>query len=331
MFKALLDINTLSFPGIGIGEFQINETAFTVFGRGIAWYGIIVTLAIISVCSVIYAKSVKAGIRTDDILDYFIFCIVFGVVGARLYYLIFDGLGNYIHTDGDAWTNIRETFVNCIAVWRGGIAIYGGIIGVVATIFAVSKIKHIPALKILDMGGHAALLGQAIGRWGNFVNAEAYGAETDVFCRMGIKNILGVTHYYHPTFLYESLWNLIGFLVILKLIKRQKYDGQAFLWYVTWYGFGRMFIEGLRTDSLYIGSSGIRVSQLLAFCLFVGGVIVLSVIRFRRIKGIDAAATGKTSYAAKAPADKGTTAGTGNVRRATVPKPDEERDNGDNN
>lgn len=281
MSNLLLQINTLSFPGLGIGEFDVNEVAFTIFGREIAWYGIIVTLAIVSVCTVVYMKAVKAGISADDILDYFIFCIIFGIIGARLYYVIFDGLGSYIATGGGALQNIRDTFVNIIAVWRGGLAIYGGIIGVIAAILVVSKVKHISFLKILDMGGHAALLGQAIGRWGNFVNAEAHGSETDIFCRMGIKNAVGITHYFHPTFLYESLWNIIGFFVIMAFVKRKKYDGQIFLMYVTWYGLGRMFIEGLRTDSLYIGSTGIRVSQLLAFCLFIGGVIVLSVQKFK--------------------------------------------------
>ena len=280
--RTLLDINTLSFPGLGIGEFQVNEIAFNLFGRNVAWYGIIVTLAIISVCAVIYRKTMKSDIKTDDILDYFIFCIVFGIIGARLYYVIFDGIGNYIVTEGSLWEKISGTLYNIAAVWEGGIAIYGGIIAIVLTVCVMSKIKHISILKILDMAGHAALLGQAIGRWGNFVNAEAHGGETDIFCRMGITNALGVTHYYHPTFLYESVWNIIGFFVIMKLLKRQKYEGQAFLWYITWYGFGRMFIEGLRTDSLYIGSTGIRVSQLLAFCLFVGGALTLAVIGYKR-------------------------------------------------
>lgn len=286
--RTLLDINTLSFPGLGIGDFQVNEIAFTVFGRNVAWYGIIVTIAIISVCAVIYRKSIRAGIKTDDILDYFIFCIVFGIVGARLYYVIFDGIGNYVVTEGNLWDRVSGTLYNIAAVWEGGIAIYGGITAIVVTVYVVSKIKHLSVLNILDMGGHAALLGQAIGRWGNFVNAEAHGVETDIFCRMGITNALGVTRYYHPTFLYESVWNIVGFFIILRLLRRQKYDGQAFLWYISWYGFGRMLIEGLRTDSLYIGSTGIRVSQLLAFCLFTGGVAALAVIGHKR-RGIAAA------------------------------------------
>lgn len=288
MLNTLLDINTLSFPGLGIGEFQVNNVAFTLFGRDVAWYGIIVTLAIVSVCTVIYLKSKKTDINTDDILDYFIFSIVFGVIGARLYYVIFKGLDRFVVSGGSVWENITGTLYNIVAVWEGGLAIYGGIIAIIVTVYVMSRIKHISFLKILDMGGHAALLGQAIGRWGNFMNAEAHGGETTIFCRMGIKNAFGATHYYHPTFLYESLWNVIGFAIIFKLLKRQKYDGQVFLWYVTWYGFGRMLIEGLRTDSLYIGSTGIRVSQLLAFCLFVGGVAALAVIGHKRRIGAPA-------------------------------------------
>ncbi len=276
------EVNTLSFPGLGIGEFQVNKIAFTLFGRTVAWYGIIVTLAIISVCAVVFIKAKKAGISTDDILDYFIFSIVFGVIGARLYYVLFHGIGNFTVTEGSFWEKLTGTLYNIVAVWEGGLAIYGGVIAAAITVVVVSRIKHISFLKILDMAGHAALLGQAIGRWGNFMNAEAHGVETDIFCRMGIKNAFGITHYYHPTFLYESLWNILGFALIFRLLKHKKYDGQAFLWYVTWYGFGRMLIEGLRTDSLYIGNTGIRVSQLLAFCLFIGGAVTLVVLGIRR-------------------------------------------------
>lgn len=282
MIRALLDTNTLSFPGLGIGEFQINNIAFSVFGRDVAWYGIIVTLAIISVCTVIYLKAKKVGISVDDMLDYFIFCIIFGVIGARLYYVIFKGIGSFVATGGTFAENLWGTLYNIVAVWEGGLAIYGGLIAVVITVIVVSKIKKIPFAKILDMGGHAALLGQAIGRWGNFTNAEAHGTETDIFCRMGIKNDLGIMHYYHPTFLYESLWNICGFALIFVLQKKKKFDGEVFLWYVIWYGLGRMFIEGLRTDSLYVGSTGIRVSQLLAFCLFVSGVVAVAVLRQRK-------------------------------------------------
>lgn len=285
MHTALLDINKISFPGLGIGEFSVNEVAFSLFGKDVAWYGIIVTLAIAVVCVRVYVGASKLGYKVDDILDYFIYSILFGIIGARLYYVVFYGLDRYIVTDGGFWHNLSESFMNIIAIWNGGIAIYGGIIAIVITVIVVSKIKKIPLLPILDFAGHGAMIGQAIGRWGNFFNAEAHGFETDIFCRMGITNSLGITVCYHPTFLYESLWNTLGFILILLFCKRRKYGGQVFLMYCTWYGFGRMFIEGLRTDSLYIGSTGIRVSQLLAFLLFVAGAALL--IYFgRKNKGV---------------------------------------------
>ncbi len=275
MQTALLDINKISFPGLGIGEFEVNEIAFSLFGINVAWYGIIVTLAIAVVCGRVYAGATELGYKVDDVLDYFIYSIFFGIVSARLYYVVFYGLDRYIVTDGSFWHNLSESFMNIIGIWNGGIAIYGGIIGVALTVLVVSKLKKIPFLPILDFAGHGAMLGQAIGRWGNFFNAEAHGTETDIFCRMGITNFLGITEYFHPTFLYESLWNTLGFCLIFLFFKKRKYGGQIFLMYCTWYGFGRMFIEGLRTDSLYIGQTGIRVSQLLGFLLFVSGAALL--------------------------------------------------------
>lgn len=275
MLKALLDINKISFPGLGIGEFSVNEVAFSVFGIDVAWYGIIVTLAIAVVCARVYAGAIKLGYKVDDILDYFIYSIFFGIIGARIYYVVFYGLDRYIVTDGSFWHNLSESFMNIIAIWNGGIAIYGGIIAIVITVIVVSKIKKIPLLPILDLAGHGAMIGQAIGRWGNFFNAEAHGVETDIFCRMGLTNAFGITICYHPTFFYESLWNVIGFILIFIFYKHRKYGGQIFLMYCSWYGFGRMFIEGLRTDSLYIGATSIRVSQLLGFMLFVIGTALL--------------------------------------------------------
>lgn len=277
-FGALLDINKISFPGLGIGEFEVNEVAFSVFGKNVAWYGIIVTLAIAAVCAYVYFRAVKFGYKVDDILDYFIFSIIFGIIGARTYYIIFHGIDRYIVSDGNFWHNVSETLYNLAAVWEGGIAIYGGIIAIVITIFVVSKIKKLPFSVMLDLGGHGAMLGQAIGRWGNFVNAEAHGGETDIFCRMGLTDVFGITTCYHPTFLYESLWNITGFILISTQLKRQKYKGQIFIYYCAWYGFGRMLIEGLRTDSLYIGNTGIRVSQLLGFVLFATGTVLAVVL-----------------------------------------------------
>lgn len=277
----LLNINYLSFPGLGIDTFAVNEVAFKLFGREVRWYGIILTIGIIATCAFIYFNAKKAGFLTDDILDYFIFCIVFGIAGARIYYVLFN-LDNFIVKNGSFWQNVKESLIKMVGIWNGGIAIYGGIIAIFITAYIISRKKRLPFYKIIDIGGPAAMIGQAIGRWGNFVNAEAYGTETDIFCRMGIAySTDGKMTYYHPTFLYESLWNIIGFTLIMIFFRRRKYDGQSFLWYITWYGFGRMFIEALRTDSLYIGNTTLRISQVIGFACVIIGLILL--LRNRQI------------------------------------------------
>lgn len=254
-------MNTIYFPGLGIGPFKVNEIAFKIpflkDHRGIAWYGIIITLGIILAVVYVMTHSKRENIKNDDILDLAIFLIPGSVVGARLYYVIF--YGGY------------DSFLEIISFWNGGLAIYGGIIAGALIVVAVSLVKKIKPLKMLDLIAPALLIGQAIGRWGNFVNAEAYGAETDVLWRMGLLTD-GVMKYYHPTFLYESLWNVVGLVLLTILYRKKKYDGQILFGYIAWYGFGRMLIEGLRTDSLYWGT--IRISQLIGFISFVVGTIL---------------------------------------------------------
>ncbi|MBR2717562.1 MAG: prolipoprotein diacylglyceryl transferase [Oscillospiraceae bacterium] len=166
-----------------------------------------------------------------------------------------------------------------INIRQGGLAIYGGIIAAALTALAVCRFKKISAPAALDAASFGFLIGQSVGRWGNFMNREAYGAETDIFCRMGLT-LNGETVYVHPTFLYESLWNAVGFLVLHFFSKRhqRKFDGQFFLMYLAWYGLGRAWIEGLRTDSLYIGSSSLRVSQLVAAVTCLGSVLLIAAI-----------------------------------------------------
>lgn len=257
----------LSFPGLGIGEFKVSSVAFSLFGRNIAWYGIIVTLGIITAFCYSLYRSKFEKIKQDDVLDLAIFVIVFGVVGARLYYVL-TKLEDY------------HSFGEMIAIWNGGLAIYGGIIAGGLAGFIVAKVKKIPFLKLFDMMAPGVMIAQSIGRWGNFVNAEAHGGETDIFCRMGImSNSTGVMKYYHPTFLYESLWNLIGFILINAFYKKKKYNGQIFFMYMSWYGFGRFFIEGLRTDSLYVGP--FRISQVVGIVSFVVGIVLMIVFAKR--------------------------------------------------
>lgn len=270
---------TISFPGIGIEPFTVNPVAFSVGSLEVRWYGIIITLGIIF--SVFYCsyRAKQEGISYDDLLDMAIFTVIFGVIGARLYYVL-TSLSEY------------DSFMEMIAIWNGGIAIYGAIIAGAVTIFCVCKYKKISWRKAFDMVAPAVMMAQAIGRWGNFFNGEAYGYEVSpdsilYFTRMGLlPNIKSnfVIHYFHPTFLYESLWNFIGFIIINSLYKKKKFDGQIVLMYISWYGFGRMFIEGLRTDSLYVGA--FRISQVVGFVCFVVGTILLiyNLVKSRREK-----------------------------------------------
>lgn len=248
MFDLFLKVSTLSFPGLGIGEFTIDSVAFTVFGREIAWYGVIITCGILLAAIYGLSRAKIEGIGTDDMLDVILAAVIFSVLGARLYYVIF--YGNY------------KTFYDVIAIWNGGLAIYGAVIAGAITLVVMAKIKKRSPLVLLDIGAASIPLGQAIGRWGNFMNAEAYGYETTLPWRMGIVES-GATIYVHPTFFYESVWNFAGFFLLWYFYKKKKYNGQIFLMYLAWYGFGRMFIEGLRTDSLWLIPNVIRVSQLL--------------------------------------------------------------------
>lgn len=271
-------MNIISFPNLGIGEMKINETAFTVFGKNVQWYGIIVTCAIIAAVLYVYFRAKQKNIVTDDFLDLAIFIVVFGVVGTRLFYVL-TSLDQY------------DSFWDVFKIWEGGLAIYGGIIGGSIAAISVLLYKKMNVPKFFDWLAPAVMLGQMIGRWGNFVNGEAYGSVEffDFFgARFDITSLSENNPFLmivngkacQPTFLYESLWNLIGFILINIFLNRRKYDGQAALWYLSWYGFGRMFVEGLRTDSLYTGS--LRASQLIGLLCFVICVSALVVLKIKK-------------------------------------------------
>lgn len=265
---------TVSFPGLGIGEFSFNRVAFSIGPFEVRWYGLLIVTGIILAFLYANYRAKYEGIKFDDLLDYAIFTVVAGVVGARLYYVITSG---------------REySFGEIFAVWNGGLAIYGGVIGGAIALFLVSIVKKIKWQKAFDMVAPAVMIGQIIGRWGNFFNGEAYGATPSedsllyVF-RMHLKREeWSSTVCCQPTFLYESLWNLVGFIIITLLYKKKKFDGQIVLMYLTWYGFGRMFIEGLRTDSLYVGE--IRISQLVGFLCFIAGLGLIIFFTIRAVK-----------------------------------------------
>ncbi len=269
---------TISFPGLGIENFVIKPVAFTIpifGGLEVRWYGIIITLGIILAFAYCAWRSRQEGIDFDDLLDIGIFTIIFGVIGARAYYVL-TSLDRY------------DSFYDVIAIWEGGLAIYGAVIAGALTIWLVCRKKKLKTLKMMDATAPAVMIGQILGRWGNFCNGEAHGGVVSegnplYFLRMGlyphdIKGVYGMA-YVHPTFLYESVWNLIGFLIIHFLYKKKKFDGQVLLMYLTWYGFGRMFIEGLRTDSLMVGV--FRISQIVGFLCFAAGTTLLTVFLIR--------------------------------------------------
>ncbi len=276
----------VSFPGLGIEPFHMDRIAFSLFGINVNWYGLIITCGMI--LAVLYAlwHAKHEGVKSDHIIDLALALIFCGVIGARLYYVIME-FDQYLVTGGTFWQNLGGTLYNCIAIWNGGLAIYGGIIAGFLAALVVARAKRIPFPVIADIAGPAVMVGQIIGRWGNFVNVEAFGAETTLPWRMGVLYSFndGVSFvsekFVHPTFIYESLWNLVGLILITYFYKKKKFHGQMFLTYMTWYGFGRMLIEGLRADSLYVGS--IRISQLVGFVTFVIGV-VLMVYNLRKIK-----------------------------------------------
>lgn len=264
--------HTVLFPGLGL-QLELNPIAFTLFGWPIHWYGVIIAAGFL--LAVLYCSHIspRFGVKQDDLLDVLIAGVPLGIVGARLYYIIFY-LDLFRKADGSL------DFGAMVRIWDGGLAIYGGVIMAVLVGVVVCRIKKISFFAMADVCVFGLLIGQAVGRWGNFVNVEAYGGETTLPWRMGILEYAanGTARYLevHPTFLYESLWNIVGLIVLIVIAKRwRKFDGQMFFSYLVWYGVGRGFIEGLRTDSLYFFWTGIRVSQMLGFASALAGAAVL--------------------------------------------------------
>ena len=257
--------SVIRFPFLG--DLTLNPPAsFPVFGREIYFYGVIIALGF--VLGILYCarRAPEFGIRSDDVYDMMIWMIPLSILGARLYFVIFQAEYYLAHP------------AEILAVWEGGLAIYGGIISGVLVAFVFCRLRHISFPAMLDVMSFGVLIGQALGRWGNFFNREAFGAETEIFCRMGLTAPDGTTVFVHPTFLYESLWNLLGLIFLIRFSRscRRRYNGQIALMYFFWYGLGRSWIEGLRSDSLYLAHTGIRVSQLLSILIAcVSGVILL--------------------------------------------------------
>ena len=258
--------SVISFPFLNL---EVNPGRTISLGPlTIHYYGLIIACGLL--LAVLYAcrHSKQFGLKEDDLVDGVLCVTPFAIICARAYYCIF------------SWQDYASDPISVLYIWKGGLAIYGGVIGAVIGIIVFCRIKKIKLGTVLDIVSLGFLIGQFIGRWGNFMNREAFGAATDSFFRMGLLNTTtGEFEYYHPTFLYESLWNFAGFLLLHFLSKKRKYDGQVALGYLAWYGLGRTMIEGLRMDSLYWGP--FRVSQLLAAVSCAAAVVVLIWQSFR--------------------------------------------------
>lgn len=278
---------TLSFPGLG-WEFNLSRVAFSIpIGENritVYWYGILIALAFLGAVFYSFRRCRTFGINADRAVDVVMVSAVGGILGARIYYVLF------------TWDYYKDNLGEIFKIWHGGIAIYGGVIGALLVGALMCRLRQVRFLPMADMAVGGILLGQAIGRWGNFVNIEAFGSNTTLPWGMtspsivsylsGMKEELtkiGVeidpSLPVHPTFFYESLWCLIGFGLAAFLASRRRFDGELLLFYAAWYGTGRAVIEGLRTDSLMLGT--IRVSQLLAILCVFAAVIIWLVVRSR--------------------------------------------------
>ena len=258
--------STITFPGLGIAVDP--PRAWQLGPLTLHLYGLVIALGLM--LAVVYAcrRCKQFGLKQDDILDGVLWVTPFAILCARAYYVIF------------SWEDYAANPISALYIWEGGLAIYGGVLGAIVGVAILCKVKKLKLAAVLDLVLLGFLIGQIMGRWGNFFNREAFGAPTDSFLRMGLYNtVTGVTEYYHPTFLYESVWNLVGFVALHFLSKHRQYDGQIALGYAAWYGLGRAIIEGLRMDSLYWGS--IRVSQALSAVACVTAVCILVWQSFR--------------------------------------------------
>lgn len=263
-------MNPANYTTISLFGLEMDlPRSLDIFGLSIHFYGIIIACGLL--LAVVYGckRCKQFGFSEDDLLDGVLFIVPFAILCARLYYCVFE------------WDSYKDNLISILYIWNGGLAIYGGVIGAAIGVLVFSKVKKIKVGAVLDLVAIGFLIGQAIGRWGNFFNREAFGAATDSFFKMGLFNrITQSWEYYHPTFLYESLWNAAGFVLLHIFSKKRQYDGQVALGYVAWYGLGRTFIEGLRVDSLYWGN--FRVSQMLAAVSCFAAVAVLMYMMFRQ-------------------------------------------------
>ena len=284
-------VQTVTFPGFG-WELELNRVAFSLFGMDFFWYGLLIAFGFMCAMYFATSKAKTVGLNADRMTDVVFGATIIGVIGARMYYVAFN------------WEYYSEDLSRILDTRSGGLAIYGGIIFGFLGGWLLGKWKKVCFLPLADVASGGFLIAQSIGRWGNFMNVEAFGSNTTLPWAMGgpaVESYLSAHQAelealgmsidpsmpVHPTFFYESMWCLLGFILIQWVIKHRKFDGECFLFYVGWYGAGRMIIEGLRTDSLIIGNTGIRVSQLVAMVAVVAAVTVWLLIRNKLKKNPD--------------------------------------------
>lgn len=258
----------ISFPDFGI---NINPPdGFPLFFLYIRFYSIVIVAGIL--LAMLYAVKVREryNLTVDNILDAVIYGTPVAIIGARLFYVIFE------------W-NSFQSFWDIFKIWNGGLAIYGGILAALAAAYVYTRLSKISFLSLMDVASMGFLIGQSLGRWGNFFNREAYGTITDLPWRM---DITGVAYGVHPTFLYESLWNILGFVLLhfYSKSKLRKAKGEIFTLYMGWYGIGRAFIEGMRSDSLMLLNTGIRVSQVLGGFFFAASIVFFIILRRKEMQ-----------------------------------------------
>ena len=275
----------IAFPNLGIYLKDVPRS-FTIFGFTIMLYGVIIAVGVLLAFMVISKVAKRDGQNPDDFYDMGIYTLIFGIIGARIYYVIF------------AWEYYKDDLLSIFNIRQGGLAIYGGVIAGVATVIIWSKIKKKNMFEMLDTAFHGVLVGQIMGRWGNFTNREVFGGYTDSLFAMRIPieavrsrdltqelyaNIPAGANYIqvHPTFLYESVCNLILLIIMLIYGKKKAFKGECTLLYLGGYGIIRFVIEGIRVDQLLIPGTHIPVSQLLGICLFIGALVADIVIRVK--------------------------------------------------
>ncbi len=310
--------HNVSFPGLGL-EFEINRVAFSIGSIDIYWYAVIIATGFCLALLFLFKNVKRFGLDGDRAIDIVFFAMIFGIIGARLYFVAFQ------------WESYASNPIEILNIRGGGLGFYGGIIGGIIGIWLGCKIRKVPIWPFLDIAAGAVLIGQGVGRWGNFVNGECFGCNTDLPWGMTGDNIVAyiLTHSsdemgfemdptlpVHPTFLYESLWCALGFLIFVFLMKKRRFDGEMVIFYIGWNGFGRMMIEGLRTDSLMLGS--FRISQLLGGLMAVAAVVIWVAIKAKIKKKNDPdymvlwcntetgrlQAEGKWDYSKNAPKDE---------------------------